>query len=443
MTEVMVDGGSGVNGINPALSAISGKRVLLSSSAIKSNFLYYSELDSAASYVEAEVNNGRYITALNVLTFGGTSQVTIPNASFVSQVWLRLVLPPLLANQTLPLGWGYLALGSNALQYTMGSSNVASISVSANANFLALYHQCEHPDSKLSELMLLGGACEIGATTYSPEATILLNLPFSTGCGGGMLKKPVDSAMLSNPIQLQITLANYNSIYGGLVQPTNTGFSSGQIIVTQVALTDTQMSLSGELRKDPTKLYSYPFIYYNTFAGASFTGSTNISSPVSVPLLAIINSDLVAVILGLVKVSDLSANYTTGTTPSGFNFQTMSNAAILFNGQYMQNTPGYMYRLINQRNLSGSGYYNNAVTNMFLPGVYTVTPVKNYPLVWDASFMRASCETNHLSNVQRFGNQSLVATFNTPDTSQYQLVVIYCYNGIIEFQQQQSSIFFD
>ena len=439
MSEVMVDSASN-GGINPALSAISAKRVLLSSSAIKTNSLYFGELNSQADYVEAEVNNGRYITALNVLTFGGTSQVTIPNASFVSQVWLRVTLPPLLLNQTLPLGWVFALI--NSIQFTVGSSNVAGITVSGNANFLSQMHQCEHPDSKFSELLLLGGNLEIGPTTYSPEGSIIISLPWSTACGGN-LKKPIDSAMLSNPLQIQITLNNSTSVYGGLVPATNTGLSSGQIIVTQVALTDTQMSLAGELRRNAEAVYSYPWVYYNTFTPSSFTGSTNIASPVNVPLLGIINSDLVAVMLGLVKVTDLSANYLTGSTPSPFNFRTMSNSAILFNGQYMQNTPGFLYRLINQRNVAGSGYYNNAVTAMFLPGVYTVTPVKNYPLIWDASFIRASCESNHLSNVQRFGNQSLVATFNTPDTAQYQLVVIYCYNAILEFQRQQSSIFFD
>lgn len=439
MAEVLVDNAS-TNSLNPALSAMANKRVLLSTAGVKIDNLYYTELNSAGSFIEAETNNGRFVTALNVLTFGGTSQVQIPNSSFVSQCWLRVTVPPLLANQTLPLGWLY-ALIQN-IGFTVGSSNVTTINITGQANLLSLMHQCGHADSKLSELFLLGGNAEIGPTTYSPEASILLSLPWSTACADP-IKKGLDSSCLSNPLLLQITLSNSNSIYGGLVAPTNTQISSGQIIVTQIALTDTSMSLAGELKRDPEKLLTYPWIYYNTFTPASFTGSTNTASPVSINLLSIINSDLVAVMLGIVKVSDLSANYATGSTPQAFNYQTMSNALLTFNGQFMHNTPGFLSRLTNQRNVGGSGYFNNAVTNMFLPGVYTVTPFKSYPLIWDASFMRASCESNFMSNVQRFGNQSLVIQFNTPDASQYQLFAVYCYNSVIEFQSQQSSIFFD
>lgn len=420
---------------------LANKRTALSNAGIKMDDLYYSAMNSVVELTECTYNLGRFTTSLSQLQFGGTSQVIIPNSSFASGVYLSLTLPPVVANQTLPRGWGYAFLKS--VSYLFGSSNISQIDLPQQVIFQTLMMECETSERR-NALMTIGGEEILTPTAFNPTATIFIPLPFSTICGINA-KLPFDTSIIDNPITLQISIARADEVYGGSgVKPTS--FLSGTVLLRQGDLSNKDQSLRSILMKEPSLMYSYPFIHRQqggTSGGNSFTGSIAPNPPVSVTLQSIINADFVGISFGVVPVNKLSN--TAGTTcPNPFAYDELTNIRLEFNGLVMYNSPGNLYKLANLAlSKGGAGYFSNAVITDSALAPFTSTAQDNYAIFVDFSRIRSACFDGHYSNVWRIGNNTLTLNFNTSTTAQYRLFVTYHYNGVLEVQNGQTRIYFD
>lgn len=69
--------------LNPE-TYLSNKHVILSSGGTKLNDLYYHYMNSSSSLVECTYSMGKYTQSLSSLSFGSSSNVTIPNQSFLN-----------------------------------------------------------------------------------------------------------------------------------------------------------------------------------------------------------------------------------------------------------------------------------------------------------------------------------------------------------------------
>lgn len=94
---------------------VSEKRVLLSNPGTKRNDVYYTQLNTTVEQAEVTYNIGRFKQALNSTNFGGQALIVVPNSSLVSDMYLHLELPALVADQSLCRGWGYGMIRSTGL----------------------------------------------------------------------------------------------------------------------------------------------------------------------------------------------------------------------------------------------------------------------------------------------------------------------------------------
>lgn len=416
---------------------LANKRTALSNPGTKMDDIYYSQINSTVELSECTYNLGRFTTSLSQLTFGSTSQVIIPNSSLVSGVFLFLEASPVVANQTLPLGWGYAMLQS--VSYLFGSSNVSQIDLRQPAIFQTLMMECETAE-KRSELLRLGGEQITAPTTYNPQATVFIPLPFSSFCGLKN-KLPFDTTLLDNPIILQISLSRGDQVYGGSgVIPT--GLIRATCLLRQGDLSNKDQSLRPVLQNDPGLMYSYPFIHRQLANPIPITGSTDQNAPVSVTLQSIINADLVGLSIGVVATSKLT-NVGAATCPNPFAYDRIGNILLQFNGLTMFSSPGELYRISNMISMPGSGSYHESVITDSAVAPFASNPYDAYVVFIDFARIRAACFDGHYQNVWRIGNNVLVLSFTTQTNGSYFIYPVYHYNGVAEIQNGQTRIYFD
>lgn len=415
---------------------LANKRTALSNPGTKMDDIYYSQINSTVELSEATYNLGRFTTSLSQLSFGSTSQVIIPNSSLVTGVYLYLQAPPVVANQTLPLGWGYNMIAD--VSYLFGSSNVSQIDVPQHVLFQTIMMECE-TEEKRSEVLRLGGDQQTAPTAFFPEAYVFIPLPFSSICGLHN-KLPFDTTLLDSPIILQISLSRGNQVYGGSgVIPS--GLLRATCVLRQGDLSNKDQSLKPILSANPSYMYSYPFIHHQIFTPGTFTGSTNPGAQVSIPLLSFINADLVGISIGAVLTSKLTNNG--AQCPNLFAYDRLSNIQLTFNGLVMFNSPGELYRVTNMLSEPGSGSFNQSVITDSAVAPFSSVPYDAYVLFIDFSRIRAASFDGHYQNVWRIGNNTLSLSFNTSQVAQYQLFATYHYNGVAEIQNGQTRIYFD
>ena len=107
------------------MSYVSTTRTDLDAPGFSKSELYYDTKELVVSDVEVNTTIGRFNQSLTSLQFGSTSQIIIPNDSFVYECFLHMVLPAVIANQTLPTGWCYDLIRS--VEYSWGQSNVSQL----------------------------------------------------------------------------------------------------------------------------------------------------------------------------------------------------------------------------------------------------------------------------------------------------------------------------
>jgi hypothetical protein len=296
-----------------------------------------------------------------------------------------------------------------------------------------------------SEIFSLGGqeylSVNGGSLGQTIMADLLLPFPWSSMCE--MVKKPFDTTLINNPINIQVQFNNFNSIYtttGTFAPPfvLPTGFSNATLYFRQGDLSNKDQSLKYELMKHPDLMYSYPFIHHQPYQ-TRFVGSTTVGSPQTIPLLSFINADLVAITFGV--VDDLY-NTATPYQISPFNYDPVTNVQIQFNGLVMYNAPGVAYRLYNMNSQPGASYFWNSLIapNGTAP---PSSPINTYIVEIDFSRIRALCFENQFQNVWQIGNNTLTMTLNTTTNHNYTLYATYHYNAIAECQAGETRIYFN
>jgi hypothetical protein len=415
---------------------LSNKRTALSNPGVKMDDIYYSQLNSTVELSECTYNLGRFTTSLSQLTFGSTSQVIIPNSSLVQGVYLILEAPPVVLNQTLPLGWGYSMISN--VSYLFGSSNVSQLNIPQQALIQTLMMECETAE-KRTEFLRVGGEEITTNTATSVFAYIFIPLPFSSACGiKGKL--PFDTSILDNPIVLQISISRADQVYGGSgVFPQ--ALLRATCVLRQGDLSNKDQSLRPVLMKNPELMYSYPFIHRQLTASNVFQGSTNPSAPVTLALTSFINADLVAISLVVIPQSKLSNNG--ASCPNQIAYDRIQNINLTFNGLTMFSSTAELYRLTNMLSTAGGGYFHNSIINDSGVAPFASVPYDAYIPFIDFSRIRSACFDGSYQNVWRIGNNTLSLTFTTTTTANYQLYAIYHYNGVAEVQNGQTRIYFD
>lgn len=418
---------------------LSDKRVVLSNPGSKRNDVYYTTLNTTVEQVESTYSMGRFKQSITNQKFGGQALITIPNSTFLGEMYLHLELPALVANQTICRGWGYGCIDN--ISYLFGSSNVSQIQINGQSILQTVMAQCETAE-KRNELFRLAGE-ELGTLTtdvgISPKADLILPLPWSTLCGGMFKKKPFDTNLLDAPITVTIAFKNAESIYGGSGARPD-GFSVATALFRQGELANKANSLRNVLMSQPDLMLAYPFIHHQSFAPARFTVSDPTQTQ-NVILQSFINADIVGITIGVIRKSRLNPG--SNNSPSPFAYDDISDVRLLFNGQVMYEAPGNLMKLVNMNSIEGAGYFHNSVLAAGTTAPFTSDAVDSYILMIDFARIRSMCFEGEYQNVMRIGNQVLELEFKVQSADDYNLYATYHYNGVAEIQRGQSNIFFN
>ena len=417
---------------------LSDKRTVLDNPGFKLNDLYAHALNVTVQSIQCTFNLGRYFQSLSQLQFNSQSSVLIPNQSFLSTCYLHLELPPILANQSLCRGWGYAAI--NNITFLFGSANVSQLPISGQSLFQLAMMQCETAE-KRSEMLRLAGNEYLAPTPSGQNlyADVLLVFPWSTACGIHP-KKPFDTSLLNNPIQITIQFNQNLAIYGGTAtMPTQ--FLAASIIPRQGELENCGNSLRNQLMLNPSLSLPYPFIHHQSFSPSQFNGSNTQGTPVSLTLQSFINADLLAITVGVVQNAFLSPSG--NSTPNPFAYDPMYNISLKFNGQVMFYSPGYLWKQSQMLSMPGAGYIHGSFVNPGNTQPFTSNPVDSYILTIDFSRIRALCWENTYQNVWRIPTNVLTLDFNTLTTNTYTMFLTYSYNGVADIKAGMANIYFD
>jgi len=207
---------------------------------------YYAGKENSKKQAHATVLDNRFFINLPSLNSGSSSTVTFNPNEGMSEVILTLQLPQPSGSAgqglALPAGWGYNMI--RRIGYRYGSSQLYYISGAQNlAQALSL---CEDTGKK-EQLFFLGGQALVSLADWADAGKrtcyVYLRLPHSSpALSGGALPFPSD--VLTAPIQLQIDLADFNSVFSSATvagtppSPVPTAFSSAVVNFTQVTMQD-------------------------------------------------------------------------------------------------------------------------------------------------------------------------------------------------------------
>lgn len=442
------------------LDIMAEKRTSLSAPGTRLNSLYYDNYQATVSACECTFNTGRYVSNLSSPSFGGTSQVILANNDFAHTTYLHLELPNIYAGQTLSRGWGFGCIAS--ISYLIGNSASSQVQIDGQSVLAKILMQCDTAERRSEMFRLAGEEMLQPIMTIDPNsglpvrdanarimADLIIPLPWSSASGLNS-KKAFDSSLLNNPITITVAFEPNTAVFGGSRTPNDfpVNFLSASLIFRQGELRYKSMSMAMELKMYPELSMYYPDIFCTTQKPPIFQGSQ--TQPQSINLLGILNGDLVATTIGIVRTSNLNSqpSVTPGvyTAPNKFQYDAIKDVSILFNGQVMFRSIGFSWKLSTMISSAGAQFFHNSLIQpTIVPGVFTSTPQDSYLLHIDWSAIRSAVFEGQFQNVWRIGNNTLTLQFTTEgdQTVSYQAFITYWYNSIVQVNNGNTMLYFD
>ena len=416
---------------------LSSKPILLSNpGTVLDTSLYYNYTNTTLIAAEQAANWGRYSQTLTSNLFGSTANVTIPNSSFLSGLYLYLELPEVLADQYLMRGWGLNIIEN--ISFILGSSNVSQLTINGQSHAQMYMASAETAEKRLKLLRLAGEeVTAVQAPGTINRAHVQLQLPWSK-INALCRKLPVDSNILSNPIIVQIKFRNRESIYGGSgIATAPTQFSSSRILANQIDLANKDLSLKNYMLANPDMSYNYPFVFTQSYLTDVLSDGVN---PAAINLVTIINADLLGISFSVVQSANLQSDAIGANALRPFDWERVRDISLTFNGLIFYDSPGEMAELYDCQDYPGSGDCPNSVVAAGGAGPYVTSPVDSQIYFMNFTRIRNTVWCDSYQNSIRIPNNALNLSFITQSAATYRVFVTYWYNGAFNFKQGQSAL---
>jgi hypothetical protein len=330
-----MSGSSYLSTVNPDLQGL----------GIEADALYYHPEDIQMGSIEFNNRIGRYSRSLTSLQFGSTSDISIPNYDFCGSTYLQVELPALPTTVSLPQGALFHMIES--INYSWGTSNISLVKISGVDMLHHNYVACETKEKRDAMLSAAGNLLTKTDTRPASKMAICLKFPWSVmSCD--QRKKLFDTRILNTNMLIQITFNSKDKFFGYEEADKATvpdGFASAEIILKQNELTNHADSLYSLMRKQPNKIYNYPFIHLQT--GTTFRFQSTGTTPVHVrfELNSFLNSDLIGILFSVVRAKDISRQGDAYPFINPFDCQQVCDVKLEYNGQILSSYPGKLLDL--------------------------------------------------------------------------------------------------
>lgn len=419
---------------------LSSTRTNLDAPGSQISSVYYNTSEIVVKQAEMHTHIGRFTSSLSSLAFSSTSQVNIPSQDVIHETFLHIKLPPTVANQTLPRAWIFDLI--REVSWTWGASNVSNLRLSGKS-IRQLAMQSASTKEKRSELLVLAGESFNGSSgTISPEGTVILPFPWSNTQGDDK-PKGFDTSLLSNNIQLQITLNDGNKIYGGSAA-IPTAIQSGSVFLRQSEFADRSNSLKADLMRNPSLLYQVPFLH-KTSPSPKYNIVMDGVTTNTVELLEFLESDLMNIVFSVHNTGLQVASGTNAPTP-GVSAELL-DIELLWNGQTIYSAPGASARLVNMIFDSGASGMDDVALNQTTPWAANALVSYIYTIPFgDMKNMNFSGDGGYYDNSGRYTNQTMSLRFKArqiPGASgSGQLESTYIFSSVCGIQNGVATIQF-
>lgn len=417
---------------------LSSKPVLLSNpGTVLDTSLYYNFANTQLVAAEQVQNFGRYSQTLTSNIFGSTANITVPNSSFLSGMYLNLKVDPILVNDLyLIRGWGLNMIEN--ISFILGSSNVSQLTINGQTHAQMYMSSAETAEKRLKLLRLAGEeVTSIQAADAINEAYVQLQLPWSK-INALCKKLPVDTNILSNPIIVQIKFRERNAIYGGSnIALAPTAFADARVLANQIDLANKDLSLKNYMLGNPEMSYNYPFVFNQSYI-TDVTSTAGVDAAVN--LLTIINADLLGISFTVVNIDNLQSNSTGSNALRPFDWERVRDIQLTFNGLIFYDAPGDMAELYDCQDYPGSGDCPNSVVSAGGVGPYITSPVNSQVYFMSMTRIRNTVWCDQFQNSIRIPNNALNLSFKTQTSGNYRVFISYYYNGIFNFRSGQSAL---
>jgi len=378
------------------------------------------------------------------LVLGGQGiQLQVNAVDLSRQIRIRLVLPAMGSNISLPKGWGYHMI--SRIEYRYSSST--TLNLDGEQHLLSVMSACETA-TKRDELMDLGGEEVFQSTgTVQPEACVFIQLPHSR-VRQMIASKPLDNSLLSQGgYQIVLYLKPISAIIGGsgasAWQSANTSFVAAEWQVETGRIFDQADSIRGELLADPKLSYCYPFCYEQPFT-TTFTG---VASPqrAQVQLNGFRSGELLSIKFLVASLDDINGTTVGGVKNALNNADPLTNIRLTMNGNVLFDLEGKSHRLMGAYKSIDSSYFPS---NAFTPLTQTTSPFNSLPVKCYYVELNLATESpknfegTRLTGLRDVGNSVINLEFSTATTGQYKLFAIYTYNACVEIKNGTASFIF-
>lgn len=415
----------------------------------EADLLYYASNDVKVSSVEFNNRVGRYIRSLTTLSFGGNSDIQIPNFDFLGSTYLQVEMPGLPATVTLGQNWLFNAIES--VNYSWGTSNISLVKISGQDLLHHNYMSCETKE-KRQKMLLLGGAVKDSANpSLAQKATILLKFPWSVmSCDER--KKLFDTRLLDTNMLIQITWNTSDKFMGWLtadVGDVPSAFNSAQVILKQNELSNHAESLYTEMKRDSALIYNYPFNHLQTGSSFRFTSIAG-KETIKFELNSFLNSDLIGILFSVVDTKDITRGSDNNHGfPNPFNLQLVEDVKLEYNGQILSHYPGDLLELATLNISDGDTTADQHVLNtangdIVVPAANTA---RGLSYVWYLPFTQYKnlIFKDEYNNTSVYKSQPMDLSFTYADTVADKTMLVrttYIYNAYASIQDMSSRIHF-
>ena len=417
--------------------------------------LYYYDHTNLFVQSKPTLTNNKFVQSF--VSYNGTNQLIFSPDEGLTDVICNFVLASQnqLASQSatyalygLNRGWGYALVNQIAVRYG-GSSQYFWTGEQM------LMENCIDMQDAVSRdfLYALGGQALLSADftgnpTVQYPASIYINLPHNTPNGDGLKMNPLPTELLRQPVLIQVTLNNPQSIFskvttGQAILAVNP-LVSAQFQVKQVRMINSSDLLTAH--GDPSQIaYTLPLKY---FAQQEYTqtipaGTTN----ASINLTGFRNGGVRSIVLWL--TDNAQTNYSGGGTVNNwFSWQVPSTMTLSINGEiFYTSSTSYnqlLLDLVSNKQPNQLSITQLQVTGGALAPVTSVsgstggvasTPTGQYVKVDFSQVNDAVFGVNMLVAGKSITNSVVnITNLNVPNTgSTYTLHALYLYNSSLVF----------
>lgn len=284
--------------------------------------------------------NTRFLQTFTNLGQGSSQFVISPNGG-VSDIILQMATPTgTYTNTALPSGWGYGIINRLSVRY--GSS--AQYFWTGVQCFLENVLDAEN-NTKVDQLLQLGGTAAVGAAIPGQNAFVYLKLPHNS-CRASGKPLPFPSDLLVQPIVVTVELFGLNQI---LINQAGAGapagvpvtLASASLQVKQEMLTDSSDQLARRVDMNSHAL-TFPLPYFaqqETTIAVTTNGNNDVNS---VNLTGFRAGEVKQIVLWLTPLSSQGLSGVTGLaglqTPGSGNYQplfwqAMNDVQLTYNGE--------------------------------------------------------------------------------------------------------------